>query len=621
MGEDPAFSISAILRKYPLPFFALSGLIVGSILYVVPSLTSIGEYVWYGTLIIGGIPIIISTSRKMLGGKLAVDIIALLAIITAVIMDEAFAGVVIILMQSGGEAIENYGMARATTDLRKLLEKRPKLAHLKMDGTILDIGAAEVIPGNILLVKQGELFPVDGTVISGETEADESSITGEARLIRKTGGEQVLSGTVNVAYAIEMEASKTADESEFARIVELVRRAQEDRAPIQRVADRYGVWLIPLTLITAFAGWLITGNTVTILSVLVVATPCPLILATPVAMMGGLSKSTKRGIIVKGGSAIESLGNADEMFFDKTGTLTKGTPEVKRVIPLSDYSEDELLFLIGSAEQFSGHPVALEISSLARRKYGKLPLPESFEEIPGRGVIARVDGKDIAVGTFSMCKETVKRNGSYDFMLLRKQISMEESMSSCIVINNEIAGVVLFSDTMRIGVPEMIRHLKQIGVKRTVMLTGDNAYNAEKVAEQAGVDEFRFELKPKDKLEYIAQEVRNGKTVVMVGDGINDAPALATASVGIAMGVKGSDISAETSEVILTVDDVTRVGDAVSIGRRTLTVAKQSIFLGMGLSAVFMLFASLGYIYPAEGALIQEVIDIIAIVNSLRAAF
>ena len=611
-------SYSDILRKYPVPFLAVSGLLIGSILDRILHMPVYGDYVWYGTLIIGGIPIIVSTFREMLSGKLVVDIIAFLAIITAVIMDEAFAGVVIVLMQSSGTAIENYGMRHATSELKKLLERRPKVAHLKIDGSMKDIPVSEVRPGDNLIVKQGELIPVDGSVTSGVGEMDESSITGESRISTRHVGEKVLSGTVNTSSTIEMRAEKIEAESEYGKIVDMVRKAQKSKAPIQRIADRYGMWLVPITLITALAGWLYTGSTVTILSVLVVATPCPLILATPIAIMGGLSRATRKGIIVKGGGAIETLGRVQEVFFDKTGTLTSGKPTITGIVKRSDIDEDRLLFLSGSAEQMSNHPIAKAISAKAKEKFGVLPLPTSVREIPGTGIVATVEGNEIVVGSFALCNDS--QPGQAIPMQTGDLQAMDvQGMQSCIKVNGAVAGIIVFSDNVREGVPAMISDLIELGVSRVVMLTGDNIYNAQKVANQAGIAEFRAGLLPEEKLAFIRSEVEAGKTVAMIGDGINDAPALTAASVGIAMGVSGSDISAESSEVVLTVEDVTRVSDAISIGRRTLSIAMQSIIIGMGLSAVFMFLAAIGLIYPAEGALIQEGIDSLAIMNSIRA--
>ncbi|MGC8515132.1 MAG: heavy metal translocating P-type ATPase [Thermoplasmata archaeon] len=611
-------SYSDVLRRYPVPFLAVTGLIIGTILDKLLHLPVYGDYVWYATLIVGGIPIIISTVREMLSGKLVVDIIAFLAIITAVIMDEAFAGVVIVLMQSSGTAIENYGMRHATSELKKLLERRPKIAHLKNNDSMKDISVSNVRPGDFLIVKQGELIPVDGIVTFGVGEMDESSITGESRTITRHVGEKVLSGTVDTSSTIEMMAQKIEAESEYGKIVDMVRKAQKSKAPIQRIADRYGMWLVPITLLTALGGWLYTGSTVTILSVLVVATPCPLILATPIAIMGGLSRSTKKGIIVKGGGAIETLGRVQEVFFDKTGTLTSGKPVITGIVKTADIDEDKLLYFSGSAEQMSNHPIAKVIATKAREKLGELPLPTSFREIPGKGIIATVEGNEIVVGSFDLCNDN-QSDPAIPIQSEDPQAMDAQGMRSCIKVNGVVAGIIVFSDGLREGVHEMVADLRQLGIRRTVMLTGDNIYNAQKVANQAGIGEFRAGLLPEEKLAFIRNEVQAGKTVAMVGDGINDAPALTAASVGIAMGVSGSDISAESSEVVLTVDDVTRVSDAISIGRRTLSIAMQSIILGMGLSAVFMFLAAIGLIYPAEGALIQEGIDSLAIMNSIRA--
>ncbi len=607
-----------LIKAYPIPLFSLAGLAMGGFFYQLLGMVEIGDYIWYSVLIIGGIPLIIGIFRKLVSGKFAVDLIAMLAIITAVIMDQSLAGAIIILMQSGGEAIERFGMSRATSDLRKLMERRPKIAHLRGETGISDILAFDVRPGNILIVKPGELFPVDGMILNGETDIDQASITGEARLVHRGAKERVLSGTVNVTNAVEVVAEATSEESEYSRIIELVKKAQQDKAPIQRIADKYGIWLIPVTLLTAFAGFFITGNTITILSVFVVATPCPLILATPIALMGGLNKATRRGIIVKGGSAIEGLGTADTILFDKTGTLTSGRPVLKELIPFYGYDENELLRLAGIAEQLSTHSVAVSVTSAAIRKFGSLPIPESLEEIPGRGVTAVVEGREIVVGTYTLCREKSANRGSESFRWVQSLLEKIESTSTCIMENGEIAGLIVFTDTVRSGAKELVSEIRKIGIERVVMLTGDNLVNAQAVAEQIGIKEFKGELRPRDKSDYVTYEVNNGRRVIMVGDGINDAPALASATVGIAMGINGSDISSETADVILAVDDVTRVKDAITIGKRSIVIAKQSIFLGIGISLVFMAFAAVGRISPVEGAIIQEIIDAISILNSVR---
>ncbi len=607
-----------IVKRYPIPVIALIGLFVGTVFDRILGERLLADYAWYAALIIGGIPIIISIGRQMYRGKFVVDIIAMLAILTAIIMDEAFAGVVIVLMQSSGVAIENYGMQRATGELKRLLERKPKIAHIRIGEDMKDIPAGQVVPGDNLLVKQGELIPVDSYIKDGVGELDESLVTGEPKILVRKPGEKVLSGTVNVGSTIEIIAEKKESDSEYGRIIELVRNAREVKAPIQRTADRYGMWLIPITLAAALGGWVFTRDPVTILSVFVVATPCPLILATPIALMGGLNRATKHGIIIKGGGAIEVLGKVDEVVFDKTGTLTLGKPTMKEVIPLTDISADRLLFLAGSAEQLSNHPLAKVIVKEAKVRVGRLSLPTEFHEIPGKGIIAMVDDLEVSVGSLDFC------NGANGLKEIKDEVSPDKEqatmMTSCISIAGIASGKISFSDELRPGVNEMIKALRTHGVQRTVMLTGDSLNNARLVANLAGIDSYRYNLKPEDKLNFIKEEIESRKTVMMVGDGINDAPALTAASVAIAMGAEGSDISAESSEVVLTEDRIEKVSDALSIGRRSLSIAIQSILVGMALSGLFMVLAATGYIYPAEGALIQEGVDALAILNSVRSA-
>lgn len=616
-GSDVQGHDESIIRRYPLPFMSATGLVLGSFLYLYFHDPGLGRIAWFTALILCGAPIVYATVRKMIRGKYAVDIIATLAIITAILMDESFAGVIIVLMQSSGEALENYGLSRATSNLKKLLDSRPKVAHRKIDSTIVDISADDVQVGDLLIVKPGELIPVDGIILGGESETDESSLTGEARFVHKSPGGNVLSGTVNVAYPLEIMGSKTSKESQFSRIVDLVRKAQEDRAPIMRIADKYGIWLIPATLVIAFLGWLYTGNLTTILAVFVVATPCPLILATPIALMGGLGKAAKKGIIVKGGSAIEQLGKTDVAIFDKTGTITTGEPKIDRIIPTGKYGSDELLRISGISEQLSTHPIAKRVYSAATEKLGSLPIPEEFQEYPGRGVTATVDGRKIAIGNLSFCVEQL---GKIENEVI-KELESKAVMYSCISIDGILSGVIIFSDRLRPGVPDLIPYLKGQGIREILMLTGDNRGNAQSIASKAGIDIFRHDLKPEDKLRIIQEEKNKGKTVLMVGDGVNDAPALAMANVGIAMGARGADISSETAHVILTMDDVTKVGDAVHIGKRTIGIAMQSISFGILMSVAFMIVAAAGYIEPSEGAVIQELIDGVSIFNSMRASF
>lgn len=615
-------SIFRAVRAYPIPFVAMGGIVLSFILSLIKGYAVFAEPVQYATLIVGGVPLSYKTVKNVIKGKLSVDLIALFSIVTAIIMDQAFAGAIIVLMQSGGEALENYGNNRSTRELTRLLERIPKNAHLVIDGSLKDLDAKEVKVDDVLAVKPGELFPVDGTIIEGISQIDESSITGEPALVTRGVGDLVMSGTINVTKGIQIRANRTSENSEYARIVDLVRFAQKDRAPVQRIADRYGIFLIPITLVVAFIGWLVTSNPVTILAVFVVATPCPLILASPIAFMGGLSKAARTGIIMKGGTPLEQLGKADAVFFDKTGTLTYGRPSIEKIIPLGDLSEESLFRLAGSVESMSTHPIAAEITYIARIRFPDLSVPQDFTEEPGSGVSAFVDDNLVRIGNVTYIFESElmdRENSRKSIEDLQKRYGARSL--SFIAVDGRLEGAILFTDSIRPGVPSMISDLGRMGIGKTVLLTGDGEINARRLSDEAGISHYEFGLKPEDKTIYVNRELGNFRSVVMVGDGINDAPALASASVGIAMGARGSEISAEASDVVISVDDVLKVKDAISIGKRTLKIVMQSILLGMGLSSVFMVIAALGYIEPAIGAMIQEIIDIMAITNSLRARF
>lgn len=615
-------SIASAMKSYPIPFIAASGLALSSLFSFSGFYSEYSSYILLAVLVVGGIPLSYKTLRNITKGKFSVDLIAMFSIVTALVMDQAFAGTIIVLMQSGGEALENYGNARSTRELKKLLERMPKVAHIKENSKLRDVSAEEVKAGDVLVVKPGELFPVDATIISGVTQVDESSITGEPVFVTRGEGDQILSGTINVSNSIELRADRISADSEYSRIVELVKYAQKDRAPVQRIADKYGIYLIPITLIVAFAGWFFTHNPVTVLAVFVVATPCPLILATPIALMGGLSKAARSGIIVKGGTPLEMLGKTDAVYFDKTGTLTYGRPSIEQLISLGGYDEEDLFRFAGSAESLSTHPVAIEITYIAGIRFHNIPIPDSFKEEPGRGVSAITEGHAVRIGNFSYTLEGITKDKEGTETKMREITGEHGARStSFMVVDGKLEGALLFSDSIRPGVPSMISSLRHMGIRETVLLTGDDEKNARRLAQEAGISNYEHSMKPEDKTEYVTREKEKFRSIVMVGDGINDAPALATASVGIAMGARGSEISAEASDVVISVDDVLKVGEAISLGKRTLKIAMQSIMMGMALSSAFMVVAAMGYIEPAVGAVIQEIIDIMAIANSLRTRF
>jgi heavy metal translocating P-type ATPase len=616
--------LAAALRNYPLPFIAAIGLVVGGLLAIVPGApVGFGSWVWYATLVVGGAPVVYHTLRGMLKGKFAADVVAMLAIITAVLTDEAFAGVIIVLMQTGGEALDDYGFRKASSSLDALIARAPKVARRmrKEDGSIEEVDVKRIEVGDTLLVRPGDLVPVDGSVLGPQqAEIDESALTGEPLPRTKAVGAALLSGSINVGQAFEMRAEKPSGQSQYSKIVELVKEAQQEKPPIQRLADRYAVWFTPITLGMAALGWLITQSVTTVLAVLVVATPCPLILATPLAVISGINRAAKESIIVKNGAAIEQIGKGRVVIFDKTGTITFGTPMVEKIIPL-DGDADKILRMVASVEQLSSHPVAVAVTRVGVERFGRLKTPTGFVETPGQGVEGNFEGKRVVVGSQRFCESRMGKEFDSGAVDKVAEAQKEEGgrLTSFVAIDGEPAGVVVFSDQIRPGVPAMMQRLRELGVEETVMLTGDNKVNAGTIAREAGIDRVVASLLPAGKVEEVrALNERYGATI-MVGDGINDAPALASATVGVAMGAHGTGISAEAADVVLLVDDVTNVGDAIAIGQRMLQIAKQSIYFGLGASFFLMVVASLGYIAPAVGALLQEVVDTTVILNALRA--
>ncbi len=601
--------------SYPLPLLALSGLILGLIFYFPLHRKEISEWIWLTTLITCGAPIVFQTVKGMLKGEFASDIVAMLAILTALFMGEAFAGAVVVLMQSGGEALENFGMKRASSSLKALLERAPRFAFRKIDGSIEKIDVKEVQIGDILMVRPGDLIPVDGTILSGSAEIDEAALTGEPLAKSKAAKDKVYSGTIDINGAFEMRADKDSQESQYQKIVELVQKAQLEKAPIQRLADRYAIFFTPLTLLMSFLGYLLTRDPLTILAVLVVATPCPLILATPLAILCGINKCAKEGIIVKGGAPMEQVGQTKAALFDKTGTITYGTPFVEEIIPLNHESAQDLLYKTASLEQLSSHSIAKAVVEKANQK---LQLPQNYREFAGRGIEGDLEGAHYTIGSYSFLKEKLGTDCFKNCEEAIQRFYSQEKLLIFIAKDHLCIGIFVISDQIRPEIPSLLKRLRALGVKEIVMLTGDSKKNAEVIAKQAGIERVQAELLPAQKVETVRGFKEQYSTITMIGDGINDAPALATATTGIAMGAMGSAISAEAADIVLLVDDVAKVGDAIAISQRTLQVAKQSIFIGLLLSFFLMILAAFGQIEPAVGAMLQEVIDVAVILNALR---
>ena len=596
------------VKRYPLPAIVGAGLVAGLAAHFVFGAAGPAQGIFLATLLAGGGPLVLQTLRGLLRGRFAADIVAMLAILTALALGQYFAGAVIALMQSGGEALERYAMGRASQSLEALLARAPKVGRRFRGERIEEVPASEIRAGDLLLIRPGDLVPVDGEVTGGISAVDQSALTGEPLPIRATQGTALLSGSVNLDGALRMRAIRAADQSQYQQIVRLVERARRERPPIQRLADRFAVWFTPVTLLMCGVAWLVTGNPTSVLAVLVVATPCPLILATPVAVIAGISRAADLGVIVKTGAAIEQVGRARAVVFDKTGTLTLGQPVVERVQAADGIQPDELLRLAAALEQLSSHHLGKAVVDASRRRFGSVEAASEFQETPGSGVTGLVGGRAIAVGSAAF--------------LAGRGIAVPPSpdgrTAAFVSVDGRLAGAIEFADRLRHQVPSLMQRLAVLGVTETVMLTGDREASAEVIAAQAGIRTVRASLLPADKVAAVQELKRRYGTVVMVGDGINDAPALAAATVGIALGAHGTAVSAEAADIVLLVDDISRVGDAMAISRRMRRIALQSIGVGLGLSFALMVVASFGYVSPPVGAVLQEALDAVVIVNALR---
>ncbi len=599
-----------------VPVLVLVGLLTASVLHWGAHSPLLAQRVLFVIVAVGTLPLLWDIVRSLLRGSFGVDVIAIVAIVTSLFLHQYVAGAVILLMLSGGEALEEYALHRARRELTNLLSRAPSVAHRMEGDKVVDVAAQHVKVGDTLVVKPGEIVPVDGAVVSGESQVDESSITGEPVPVDKSSGALVSSGTGNGQGVLTIRALKLASDSRYEQIVALVREAQESRAPLVRLADRYAVRFTFVTFVLALFSWFLAHDPVRLLAVLVVATPCPLILATPIAVMSGVSRAASRGIIVKNGGALETLGRTLAFVFDKTGTLTLGVPKVLGATAVG-IPEADVVRIAASLDQLSAHLFARALVRHAKGEKLELSYPENFAEHLGSGVTGRIKNETYAFGKLSFVRE----QGADVHRSFQDDHDREVSggvVPVYLARGREILGSVRFADVVRPETGAVFSQLTQLGAKRVVMLTGDREAVAEKIARSLGVAEYRAEVLPEDKVGYVEQLKREVSPVAMVGDGVNDAPALAAADVGVAMAAHGSTAASDAGDIVVTVNSLSRVGEAVAIARRTLKIATESIAVGMGLSIVAMVFAAFGYISPVYGALIQEAIDVLVILNALR---
>jgi heavy metal translocating P-type ATPase len=571
--------------------------------------------VWNAGTALGLVASLAWTIAAIRRRQLSVDIIAVLALAGALVVGEPFAGSMITVMLASGQLLEARAEARARRELALLVERSPRTAQRRVAGGVVEIPVADVARGDRLLVRTGEVVPVDGRLLTGGL-LDESALTGEPLPVERPAGDDVRSGIVNAGAPLDLVATAVAADSTYAGVVRLVEQAQAASAPFVRTADRLAVLFVPLTLVLAAAAWALSGDPVRAVAVLVVATPCPLLLAAPIAFISGLSRSARIGVVVKGGGALERLASGRVMLFDKTGTLTVGKPVLADIVTSGDAVDaDELLRLAASLDQVSPHVLASAIVTAANRRGLALEMPDEVTEEHGHGLRGRVGGHDVKLGKRSW---VIPGEPPAWARQARRRADLDGSLIAFASVDGQPAGALLLEDMIRPDAPRMIRGLRDAGIQRVVLVTGDRADIADMVGRIVGVDAVLAECDPADKLVAVQSENAQAATI-MVGDGVNDAPALATAGVGVALASRGATASSETADVVLTVDRIDALADAILIAQRSKRIALQAVLLGMGLSLIAMIAAAAGLLPPAAGAVLQELIDVLAIGVALRA--
>jgi heavy metal translocating P-type ATPase len=571
------------------------------------------DAVWAATTLLLLVPLTWSVIRTLARGDVGVDAIALLAMGGALAVGEYLAGAVIAVMLAGGNALEAYAQGRAGRELSALVSRIPTTARIRRGGEVVTVPVDRLSAGDRIVVNTGDIVGADARLVSPHAVFDTSSLTGEPMPVDVASGAQVASGSVNAGRPVELDVLRPAGESTYAAIVRLVQSAQGSKAPFVRMADRYAVWFLGLTVVLAMVAWLASGDPVRAVAVLVVATPCPLILAAPVALVAGVSRAAGAGIIVKGAGVIERLATTRTVLLDKTGTLTLGTPVVDALDPVPSVARDDLLAAAASLDQASSHVVAAALVAEAARRSIPLTFPTGVNESPGQGVSGRVNGSVVALGSRSYL-----RTQGVDVPRGEPPPGRADVQ---VAIDHRYAGRIRVTDRLRPDAADLVGRLHHIGVGDVVLATGDQAAVAQVIAAQAGIDEVHPELAAEGKMQLI-HELRDrsgGGSVVMVGDGVNDAPALAFADVGIALAAGSATAASQTADAVIVVDRVTRVVDAIAIGQRSMRIARQSVLAGIGLSVFGMGLAAVGLLPPVAGALAQEVIDVGVILNALRA--
>jgi heavy metal translocating P-type ATPase len=564
------------------------------------------------TLIVGGIPLLFALSRKLLAGEFGSDLLAGISIITSILLGEYLVGAIIVLMLSGGAALEQYATRRASSILDALARRMPTIAHRKLESRVEEILLDQIVVGETLVVLPHELCPVDGVVIEGRGLMDESYLTGEPYEISKVPGSQVLSGAVNGDSALTISATELPVDSRYAKIMQVIQDAEQKRPRLRRLGDRLGAWYTPLALVVAALGWIITGNPDRFLAVIVIATPCPLLIGIPVAVIGAISLAAKRGIIIKNPAILEQVDTCRTLIFDKTGTLTYGKPSVTEILCAPGFDSADVLRMAASLEQYSKHPLASAILTSARKANLRLQPVSQINEKPGKGLNGIIREKRIQItGRGALADQGLLQTANLP--------PTAAGLECLIFVDGVYAAALRFHDEPRHESGPFVNHLTpRHGVDKVILLSGDRESEVRYLAGRIGIADAHSGKSPEEKVEIVAAETKCGGTL-FVGDGINDAPAMQAATVGVAFG-QNSDITAEAADVVMLDASLRKVDELMHIGRRMRMIALQSAIGGIALSLIGMIVAAAGYLPPVAGAIAQEIIDVAAVLNAVRVA-
>ncbi|TGD41546.1 heavy metal translocating P-type ATPase [Pseudotabrizicola sediminis] len=590
---------------------ALAGLIGGLALYF-GGRPDLASTIWFAGVVPVLAALVVEILRSLSRGDVGLDIVAALSMAAALTFGETLAAAVVAVMYSGGTFLEGFAEGRARAEMQNLLSRVPRTATRHLNGGLEEVPLDDIAPGDLLLIRQGDVVPVDGHVASATAFLDTSALTGESLPVRLERGSDAMSGSTNAGEAFDLTATHEAKDSTYAGIVRLVEEAQRSKAPMARLADRWSLGFLAVTVAIAFAAWWFTGDPIRAVAVLVVATPCPLILAVPVALVAGLSRAAHFGVLVKGAKPLEAMARIRTLILDKTGTLTDGRPQIVSIDSAGDMTADDILRFAAALDQASKHPVAQAIVAAAKDRGLALPVPVEVVESPGEGVIGLIETRQVIVGADGFVARHVgKASGDHPDLAAG-------SLMVAVAVDGLLAGHLVMADPLRAGAAEMLARLRAEGIERILLATGDRVEVAKRITEGLGLDGIHAGLTPDGKVDLILAERVSGP-VMMVGDGVNDAPALAVADVGVAMGARGAAASAEAADVVLLVDRVDRIAPGIEIARRARQIALQSVVVGIGLSVLGMVAAAFGYLTPVQGALFQEAIDVAVILNALRA--